>query len=153
MPRETLTPQEFRSRLEECFTSSSTETIWLTHKRYIFDSMDQEEGHEVLLRCTHGQTKFSTRIPPSSLLSFLSTYSSLLKSSMAPRMRKRDKKREKARAEATTKKRRETYTDVILTSEGKRGKGRRQRQRKVLAQKKKEAERERLESLPSKDHS
>lgn len=87
-------------------------------------------------------------------------------------MRKRDKKKERARAEALAKKRKEIYTDVVVGSEGKRGKGRRQRvsivsfpinfhvsslkvwlnrscdwqSRKIAAQKKKEAEREKLES-------
>jgi signal recognition particle subunit SRP14 len=65
-------------------------------------------------------------------------------------MRKRDKKREKARAEAQAKKRREVYIDTPVGSEGKRGKGRRQRVRKIVAQKKKEAEREKIEEREEK---
>ena len=53
---------------------------------------------------------------------------------MAPRMRKRDKKRDKARTEAAVKKRRELYVDVVISNEGKRGKGRRQRVRCCLPQ-------------------
>jgi hypothetical protein len=41
-------------------------------------------------------------------------------------MRKRDKKREKARQETITRKRKEVYTDVVVTG-AKRGKGHRQR--------------------------
>ena len=67
------------------------------------------------------------QIPPSSLSTFTSTYSTLLKSSMAPSMRKRDKKREKAKAELREKKRKEIWTDVEIGEGGKRGKGHRQR--------------------------
>lgn len=52
---------------------------------------------------------------PSSLLSpFLNTYTSLLKSYMAPHMRRRDKKKEKLKAEAREKKRKEVFEDVDL---------------------------------------
>jgi len=67
------------------------------------------------------------QIPPSSLSTFTSTYSTLLKSSMAPSMRKRDKKREKAKAEIREKKRKEVWTDVEIGEGGKRGNGHRQR--------------------------
>lgn len=46
-------------------------------------------------------------------------------------MRKRDKKREKVRSETLLKKKRELYVDVVVGSEGKRGKGRRQRVSRV----------------------
>jgi hypothetical protein len=66
------------------------------------------------------------KIPPSSLHTFQTHYSNLLKSSLAPHMRKRDKKREKARAEQGAKRRKEVYTDVEITG-AKRGKGHKQR--------------------------
>jgi len=69
----------------------------------------------------------NVQIPPSSLSTFTQTYSTLLKSSMAPSMRKRDKKREKAKAEMREKKRKEVWTDVEIGEGGKRGKGHRQR--------------------------
>ncbi|WVR07887.1 hypothetical protein IAU60_004930 [Kwoniella sp. DSM 27419] len=160
MPQQLVSPEEFLTRLGGCFADpSSSSSVWLTHKRLTHAegadvTMADEEDidgpeYPVLIRCTHGSDKFSAQIPASSLAAFHATYGSLLKSSFAPLMRKRDKKKEKARVEAVSKKRREVYTDVVLGNEGKRGKGRRQRLRKIKAQKKKEVERERLESLPS----
>ncbi|WVQ95882.1 hypothetical protein IAU59_002981 [Kwoniella sp. CBS 9459] len=162
MPQQLVTPDEFLTKLGACFSDpSSSSSVWLTHKRLTFggdedvpmgqaqDEGDDQPEYEVLIRCTQGDTKFSAKIPASSLATFHATYGSLLKSSFAPLMRKRDKKKEKARAEALTKKRREVYTDVVVGNEGKRGKGRRQRMRKIKAQKKKESERERLENLVS----
>lgn len=64
---------------------------------------------------------------------------------MSNHMRKRDKKKERARADAADKRRKELYVDVVVGSEGKRGAGHRKRQRKIAAQRKKEAERERIE--------
>ncbi|OCF34397.1 signal recognition particle subunit SRP14 [Kwoniella heveanensis BCC8398] len=168
MPQQLVSPEEFLTKLEACFSDpSSSSSVWLTHKRLAYSgdedvhmTQEQDEGeddqpeYEVLIRCTQGDNKFSAKIPASSLSTFHATYGSLLKSSFAPLMRKRDKKKEKARAEALTKKRREVYTDVIIGNEGKRGKGRRQRMRKIKAQKKKESERERLENLsPQQDKS
>ncbi|WWD20431.1 hypothetical protein CI109_104907 [Kwoniella shandongensis] len=163
MPQQLVTPEEFLTKLGQCFSDpSSSNSVWLTHKRLTHsddgdvamtndekDGEDEQE-YEVLIRCTHGDDKFSARIPATSLPSFHTLYGNLLKSSFAPLMRKRDKKKEKARAEALAKKRKEVYTDVVLGNEGKRGKGRRQRMRKIAAQKKKESERERLENLAAK---
>ncbi|GFZ49799.1 hypothetical protein JCM24511_07202 [Saitozyma sp. JCM 24511] len=158
MPRDLVTPDEFLTRLGQCFSGpSSSGTVWLTHKRYNRDEdedvkMGDETGassseYDVLIRCTQdNKPKFSARIPASRLPEFHTKYGTLLKGSMAPFMRKRDKKKEKAKAEAAAKKKKELYVDVTLGSAGKRGKGRRQRQRKVAAQKKKEAEREKVES-------
>lgn len=67
------------------------------------------------------------QIPATALQTFHTTYGSLLKSSMAPKMRKRDKKKEKLKLEALAKKRRELAVDVVIGNEGKRGAGRRQR--------------------------
>ncbi|AAW46630.1 hypothetical protein CNBI0620 [Cryptococcus deneoformans B-3501A] len=159
MPQHLVSPEEFLTKLGQCFSDpSSSSSVWLTHKRLTYSDdadvqMNDEERennsegpeHEVLIRCTQGNNKFSARIPASSLPSFHAAYGSLLKTSMAPLMRKRDKKKEKARAEALTKKRKELYVEVVIGNEGKRGKGRRQRQRKIAAQKKKETEREKLE--------
>nr|ODO04234.1 signal recognition particle subunit SRP14 [Cryptococcus depauperatus CBS 7855] len=161
-----VTEEQFLAKLGQCFLeSSSSSSIWLTHKRLPVPSdadvrMDdtgadntavgsEESEYEVLIRCTQGDNKFSTKaskISASSLSSFHAAYGALLKQSMAPLMRKRDKKKEKARTDALAKKRKELYVDVAIGNEGKRGKGRRQRQRKIAAQRKKEAERERLES-------
>ncbi|KAK8849800.1 hypothetical protein IAR55_005136 [Kwoniella newhampshirensis] len=162
MPQQLVSPQEFLTKLGQCFSdpSSSSNSVWLTHKRLTHtdsegdvNMAEKDEGdgteYEVLIRCTHGDDKFSARIPAASLSTFHTTYGNLLKSSFAPLMRKRDKKKEKARAEALTKKRKEVYVDVVIGNEGKRGKGRRQRMRKIAAQKKKEAERERLENQAS----
>ncbi|WWC73830.1 uncharacterized protein I206_107802 [Kwoniella pini CBS 10737] len=156
MPQQLVSPEEFLTKLEGCFSDpSSSSSVWLTHKRLTYNEgdvqMDDEENedgpeYEVLIRCTQGDNKFSAKIPASSLSTFHATYGSLLKSSFAPLMRKRDKKKEKLRAEKLTKKRREVYVDLEVGQAGKRGKGRRQRQRKIKAQKKKEAERERIES-------
>lgn len=85
------------------------------------------------------------QIPATSLPTFTAAYGALLKASMAPHMRKRDKKKERARADAADKRRKELYVDVLVGNDGKRGAGRRKRQRKIAAQKKKEAERERIE--------
>jgi hypothetical protein len=79
----------------------------------------------IVLRASRLQ--LTVQIPPSQLQTFQSTYSNLLKSSLAPSMRKRDKKREKAKAEAVLKKRKEAYVDVVIGDAGKRGAGRRQR--------------------------
>ncbi|WOO82157.1 Signal recognition particle protein [Vanrija pseudolonga] len=153
MPQELVTADEFLTRLTTAFAGPSS-AIWLSHKRHTFDaggdaSMtavdDGEAEHDVLIRCTHGETKFSARVPASSLHTFHAAYGALLKASMAPHMRKRDKKKERARADAAEQRKRELFVDVKIGAEGKRGKGRRQRMRKVAAQKKKEAERERIE--------
>nr|ODN80087.1 signal recognition particle subunit SRP14 [Cryptococcus depauperatus CBS 7841] len=167
-----VTEEQFLAKLGQCFLEpSSSSSIWLTHKRLPVPSdadvrMDdtgadntsvgsEESEYEVLIRCTQGDNKFSTKaskadkskaISASSLSSFHAAYGALLKQSMAPLMRKRDKKKEKARTDALAKKRKELYVDVAIGNEGKRGKGRRQRQRRIAAQRKKEAERERLES-------
>ncbi|RSH80019.1 uncharacterized protein EHS24_009690 [Apiotrichum porosum] len=155
MPKELVNQDEFLTRLTAAFASPSS-AIWLSHKRFPHDTegdarMDPEDEHDVLLRCTQGETKFSARVPASSLPTFHAAYGALLKASMAPHMRKRDKKKERARADAAASRRRELYVDVNLASNaGKRGAGRRQRQRKVAAQKKKEAEREKVELRESK---
>ncbi|KAK1923473.1 signal recognition particle, SRP9/SRP14 subunit [Papiliotrema laurentii] len=160
MPQELISPEQFLERLTTAFADpSSSGSIWLSHKRYTYEdgdvAMDEQtdgEGgkeHDVLIRCTKGDTKFSSRIPSSRLVEFHSKYGSLLKASLAPHMRKRDKKKEKARAEAAANKKREAYLDVEITGK-KRGAGHRQRQRKVQAQKKKEAERERIEAREAK---
>ncbi|WVW87069.1 hypothetical protein I302_109126 [Kwoniella bestiolae CBS 10118] len=158
MPQQLISPEEFLTKLEGCFSDpSSSSSVWLTHKRLTHSTdgdvtmgEENEDGsgpeYEVLIRCTQGDNKFSAKIPASSLSTFHSTYGALLKSSFAPLMRKRDKKKEKLRAESLAKKRREAYVDVVVGEGGKRGKGRRQRQRKIKAQKKKEAERERIET-------
>ncbi|KAK4686787.1 signal recognition particle subunit SRP14, partial [Tremellales sp. Uapishka_1] len=169
MPQELVSPEDFLTRLSQCFSEPSTSSsVWLTHKRCMcalsaipvmltlsdtYDDGDvqmesqgsEEAEHDVLIRCTQDHSKFSSRIPASRLVEFHSKYSSLLKASMAPHMRKRDKKKEKAKAEGLAKRRRELMVDVVIGNEGKRGKGHRQRSRKVAAQKKKEAEREKLE--------
>ncbi|TXT12998.1 hypothetical protein VHUM_01399 [Vanrija humicola] len=149
MPQELVTADEFLTRLTSAFAGPSS-AIWLSHKRHTYDeggdaSMDPEAEHDVLIRCTHGESKFSARVPASSLHTFHAAYGALLKASMAPHMRKRDKKKERARADAADARKRELFVDVKIGAEGKRGKGRRQRMRKVAAQKKKEAERERIE--------
>ncbi|WWC92647.1 uncharacterized protein L201_007606 [Kwoniella dendrophila CBS 6074] len=162
MPQQLVSPQEFLTKLEGCFSDpSSSSSVWLTHKRLTYasdgdvqmqeDDENDEDGpeYEVLIRCTQGDNKFASKIPASSLSTFHQTYGSLLKSSFAPLMRKRDKKKEKLRSELLSKKRREVYVDVNIGEDGKRGKGRRQRQRKIKAQKKKEAEREKFESQSS----
>ncbi|ORX37573.1 signal recognition particle, SRP9/SRP14 subunit [Kockovaella imperatae] len=157
MPQELLQPDQFLERLETTFSDpSSSGAIWLNHKRYDREDAneddvtmeDGEDGPEfqVLIRCTTGSgSKFSSRIPATRLPEFHARYGSLLKASMAPHMRKRDRKREKIRAEAAAKKKRDAYVDVEISAAGKRGKGRRQRMRKVAAQRKKEAEREKIE--------
>nr|XP_018260115.1 signal recognition particle subunit SRP14 [Kwoniella dejecticola CBS 10117]OBR82273.1 signal recognition particle subunit SRP14 [Kwoniella dejecticola CBS 10117] len=137
MPQHLVSPEEFLTRLEGCFSDpSSSSSVWLTHKRLThqegavqMEDEQNEDGpeYEVLIRCTQGDNKFSAKIPASSLSTFHSTYGSLLKSSFAPLMRKRDKKKEKLRVEKLAKKRREVYVDVEVGQAGKRGKGRRQR--------------------------
>ncbi|ORY34582.1 hypothetical protein BCR39DRAFT_513482 [Naematelia encephala] len=156
MPTELLSPDDFLTRLTESFSTPQTAgSIWLTHKRLSIedggDAEDEEAEHEVLIRCTRGDgSKFSSKIPASSLHTFHTTYGTLLKSTFAPHMRKRDKKKEKARADAVAAKRRELYVDVDIGSGGKRGKGRRQRERKIRAQHKKEEEREKVEARETK---
>ncbi|KAL1412573.1 hypothetical protein Q8F55_000320 [Vanrija albida] len=154
MPQELVSADEFLTRLTSAFAGPSS-AIWLSHKRHTHDAqgdsaMDTVDAgddaeHDVLIRCTHGASKFSARVPASSLHTFHAAYGALLKASMAPHMRKRDKKKERARADAAEARKRELFVDVKIGTEGKRGKGRRQRMRKVAAQKKKEAERERIE--------
>ncbi|WVO15017.1 hypothetical protein L204_102660 [Cryptococcus depauperatus] len=124
MLQQLLSLEEFLAKLGQCFLeSSSSSSIWLTHKRLPVPSdadvrMDdtgadntavgsEESEYEVLIRCTQGDNKFSTKISASSLSSFHAAYGALLKQSMAPLMRKRDKKKEKARTDALAKKRKE----------------------------------------------
>ncbi|KAL7425230.1 hypothetical protein Q5752_000918 [Cryptotrichosporon argae] len=152
MPQQLVSPDEFVARVTKAFEQPDEGAVWLTHKRYTYEGADDadddmgEAEYDVLIRCTHGSSKFSSRIPASALPTFHAAYGALLKQAMAPRMRKRDKKREKARADALAKRRKEVYVDVDVGDAGKRGKGRRQRMRKIAAQRKKEAEREKIEA-------
>lgn len=48
-------------------SESEAGTVWLTHKRFAYDedadaAMDPEAEHEVLIRATQGETKFSARV-------------------------------------------------------------------------------------------
>lgn len=57
---------QFLTRLTAAFASPSS-AIWLSHKRFPHDTegdarMDPEDEHDVLLRCTQGETKFSARV-------------------------------------------------------------------------------------------
>ncbi|KAJ7083380.1 signal recognition particle, SRP9/SRP14 subunit [Mycena belliarum] len=137
---ELLDHDSFLRRLTALFDSSKDQgSIWLTHKRLVYDGadvamadLDDTREYPCLIRVTDGgPTKFSTRVTSSELEKFHAAYGALLKASMAT-LRKRDKKREKQRAEQAAR-RKKRMTEPVVVEGPKRGKGRRKRQRLLKA--------------------
>ncbi|KAI0800531.1 signal recognition particle, SRP9/SRP14 subunit [Fomes fomentarius] len=133
--------ETFLTKVSTLFQSTtSSGSIWLTHKRLLHEGGDSHISSEVdrvkefpcLVRVTDGnETKFSTVVQPAELEKFHAAYGNILKSSMTT-LRKRDKKREKQRAEDAARKKRRLQEDIAIEGP-KRGAGRRKRQRKVKA--------------------
>ncbi|KAH9837374.1 signal recognition particle SRP9/SRP14 subunit [Rhodofomes roseus] len=145
--------QTFFQRLTALFASpKESGSIWLTHKRLVYDGEDSNMSSEddatkeypCLVRATDGnETKFSTKVEPGDLEGFHTTYGALLKSSMTT-LRKRDKKREKQRAEEIARRKRRLAEDIAVEGP-KRGAGRRKRQRKMKGAAKQAEARKRVE--------
>ncbi|KAJ7842263.1 signal recognition particle, SRP9/SRP14 subunit [Mycena olivaceomarginata] len=140
---ELLDHDTFLQRLAALFESSKEHgSIWLTHKRLIYEGADitmgsvggadGENDYPCLVRVTDGDAvKFSTTVNSNELEKFHHAYGTLLKASMTT-LRKRDKKREKQRAEQVAR-RKKKMTEPVVVDGPKRGNGRKKRQRQLKA--------------------